>query len=58
MYKDCWFHYNLCFNASGNKNYLQNRSSNQLASMHTSVLLVGTDTYGTSANYRQVIRPA
>lgn len=23
MHQDCWFHYNLCFSASGKKNYLQ-----------------------------------
>lgn len=62
MYKDCWFRYKLCFNASGKKNYQQNRSSNlhkyQLASTHTSVIPgVINWTYNSSSNYRQAIIP-
>lgn len=62
MYKDCWFCYKLCFNASGKKNYQQNRSSNlhkyQLASTHTSVIPgVINWTYNSSSNYRQAIIP-
>lgn len=62
MYKDCWFRYELCFNARGKKNYQQNRSSNlhkyQLASTHTSVIPgVINWTYNSSSNYRQAIIP-